>query len=72
MKTVELQRITCDQCELLSINGVVCHEHGCPNSKKRFFEGEWRNVLVCSECGEECIEGDCDSACPCIAEFDHN
>lgn len=24
----------CDQCELLSINGVVCHETGCPNTHK--------------------------------------
>ena len=24
----------CDQCEMLSINGVACHEIGCPNSKK--------------------------------------
>ncbi len=22
----------CDQCCLLRINGVVCHETGCPNS----------------------------------------
>ena len=22
----------CDQCEVLSINGLACHETGCPNS----------------------------------------
>jgi len=24
----------CDQCQMLSINGVPCHETGCPNSRK--------------------------------------
>jgi hypothetical protein len=24
-------RVTCDQCEALMINGVFCHESGCPN-----------------------------------------
>lgn len=27
----------CDQCEMLSINGVACHETGCPNADKRKF-----------------------------------
>lgn len=22
----------CDQCQVLSINGMACHETGCPNS----------------------------------------
>jgi energy-coupling factor transporter ATP-binding protein EcfA2 len=25
----------CDQCEATMINGVFCHEHGCPNSRKQ-------------------------------------
>jgi hypothetical protein len=25
----------CDQCVALMINGVFCHETGCPNSRKR-------------------------------------
>jgi hypothetical protein len=25
-------RLKCNQCQLLSINGVACHETGCPNS----------------------------------------
>lgn len=26
--------VTCDQCDILVINNVVCHEHGCPNVDK--------------------------------------
>ncbi len=26
------RRIRCDQCDVLAINGIGCHEHGCPNS----------------------------------------
>lgn len=25
--------MNCDQCEMLSINGVPCHETGCPNEQ---------------------------------------
>jgi hypothetical protein len=28
------RRVHCDQCEMLAINGIACHEHGCPNSRK--------------------------------------
>ncbi len=27
-------RLRCDSCEMLSINGMACHETGCPNSRK--------------------------------------
>jgi hypothetical protein len=27
----ERPRRGCDQCEVVSVNGVACHEHGCPN-----------------------------------------
>ena len=27
-------RIACSQCEALVINGVACHETGCPNAKR--------------------------------------
>jgi hypothetical protein len=33
-------RACCSQCEALVINGIACHEHGCPNI-----------VPVCRECG---------------------
>lgn len=31
----------CNQCEALVINGVFCHEHGCPNERKKFVDDEW-------------------------------
>jgi hypothetical protein len=31
----EVAQMTCDQCQALYINGVFCHELGCPNSKKK-------------------------------------
>ena len=27
-------RVGCSQCEALVINGIACHEHGCPNKRK--------------------------------------
>lgn len=27
-------RVRCSQCSALCINGVPCHEHGCPNQRK--------------------------------------
>ena len=36
-------RIKCNQCQMLSINGVPCHETGCPNSNKVWSieENDW-------------------------------
>lgn len=28
----------CDSCEMLSINGVACHETGCRNTPRRCLE----------------------------------
>ena len=30
----------CGQCEALYINGLFCHEHGCPNGQKRWVDGD--------------------------------
>ncbi len=39
-----LRKITCDQCQMLSINGHPCHETGCPNA--------WRHEMRrCKCCG---------------------
>lgn len=35
---------TCEQCQILVINGIICHEHGCPKA----WEDERRD---CS-CGD--------------------
>ena len=36
-------RIKCNQCQMLAINSVPCHETGCPNSKKAWSveENDW-------------------------------
>lgn len=33
--------LRCDQCEALMVNGIYCHEIGCPNTPKVKIEGEW-------------------------------
>lgn len=50
----------CDQCEALMINGVFCHEHGCPNSCKTWVEDreDWVRFVECRECGCEVEEGE--------------
>jgi len=57
----EYRTVTCDSCEILVINNVICHETGCPNA--------WKDeTRVCKWCGrsfkpknrhQQC----CDSAC---------
>ena len=32
---------SCDQCVALMINGVFCHETGCPNQHKVKVDGSW-------------------------------
>ncbi len=32
---------SCNQCQALMINGVYCHETGCPNTHKFKVDGEW-------------------------------
>jgi hypothetical protein len=54
----------CDQCEAAMINGVFCHETGCPNTRKRWvLEREaWIRFLPCRECGCDVEDGE---ACDC-------
>jgi hypothetical protein len=33
--------LTCDQCNATMINGVYCHETGCPNRGKVKVDGVW-------------------------------
>ncbi len=52
-RTYDKHRVTCDQCSLLYINGIPCHETGCPNSSAR-WDGqarEWVKQRKCFECG---------------------
>jgi hypothetical protein len=54
----------CDSCEVLTINGVYCHELGCPEAWKdekrsclfcgQIFIPEDKEQLFCDKsCGEE-------------------
>jgi hypothetical protein len=46
------ERIRCDQCEMLSINGLACHETGCPNQRKTWVPDRgWVRFSKCFECG---------------------
>lgn len=52
----------CDQCEMATINGVPCHERGCPNGKSRWDADEqrWIRTRSCRECG---CQVDADEEC---------
>jgi len=55
--------MTCNNCELLSINGILCHETGCPDA----WQDETRE---CKECGSEFApetrqQTCCDDSCFC-------
>ncbi len=51
--------MNCDQCEALTINGLYCHELGCPNTHKRYDHEEetWVGRRECFECGGGVDEG---------------
>lgn len=52
--------MNCDHCQATMINGVLCHEHGCPNTNSRYDADArlWVRQTTCFECG--CLV-DCDS-----------
>lgn len=58
---VSVKRKGCAQCVALIINGVYCHERGCPSA--------WKDSLrECKECGTEFVPGEraqvcCDEDC---------
>jgi len=64
------QRVNCDQCEMLSINGIPCHEQGCPNSNSRWDADSqsWIKQRECRECGGTV---DADDPC-CNAPFEED
>jgi len=60
MKTRTLH---CDSCEILAINNIACHEHGCPDAwKYSTVECNWCGVSFEPEepnqtfCAEDCAE----------------
>lgn len=53
----------CDQCEILYINNIKCHEHGCPDAWKDYLrECEWCSAdfkpETCDQvyCSDSCAE----------------
>jgi hypothetical protein len=56
----------CDQCQASMINGVFCHETGCPNSRAWFIDGAWCKTRKCFDCGCTVLA---DDPC-CSAPFD--
>ena len=48
-----MSALNCDHCEMLSINGIACHERGCPMICARWdAESEsWIKQRVCVICG---------------------
>lgn len=61
-KAARARKLRCNQCEALMINGVFCHETGCPNQRSRYDHdaGEWIRQRKCFDCG--CM-ADVDDAC---------
>jgi len=60
----------CDRCVMLMIQGVPCHETGCPNAGREWVDGEWVIVAEdedadddygpdCERCGGTTIGGEC-------------
>ena len=44
--TITLKENGCDGCSPSSVNGILCHEQGCPD--------RWRDIpKECTECGAE-------------------
>lgn len=46
----------CNQCECVNINGVRCHEGGCPNQYEQIKlgdDGTLDTVFFCDACKEE-------------------
>jgi len=53
------KRVSCPCCEIARINGALCHETGCRNTKARYDHesGEWIHYWTCRECGDSVPEG---------------
>ena len=68
--TRNTKQMRCNQCEAAMINGVFCHETGCPNSKSRYDaeSGEWIKQRKCFDCG--CMVDADDSCCNSDPEED--
>jgi hypothetical protein len=55
-----MKTFRCNQCEAAMINGIFCHETGCPNRKKRYNKTDdvWETMITCRNCGYDFVEGE--------------
>lgn len=69
LRALEPAGMHCDQCELVSINGVACHERGCvhagnPNNRNSLPSRwdtetlEWVRQYKCSDCEDAHDDGE--------------
>lgn len=60
---------SCDQCQAAVINGVFCHEAGCPNHGKTWdpLREQWVLYVPCPECGFGIEVGE---QCDCMQPLD--
>jgi hypothetical protein len=58
----------CDQCEMLMIQGIACHERGCPNMGARWDKSlrVWVPQRTCFNCGYTC-----DADLPCCDDEEY-
>jgi hypothetical protein len=64
----ESEYIMCDSCNAVRINGVLCHEHGCPEAWKdkerecKFcgskFKPKTSNQHFCDDSCKKCYYGE--------------
>ena len=62
-----MKRMECSQCQMLAINGVACHETGCPigpvvahcsscdealTRGKVYRADDWSGLEYCQDCAE--------------------
>lgn len=67
MRIQERERVNCDRCEMTMINGLACHETGCPNMGAKWEDGEWVKYRDCFECGFPVRVGE---SCDCQEPMD--
>jgi hypothetical protein len=65
MKRTKKHAVHCDQCEMLSINGVPCHEHGCSNQGAKWENDTWVRYYQCFICGCDVPVGE---SCDCTLD----
>jgi len=57
--------MNCNSCDAIHINGLLCHEHGCPDSyKDAMVSCAWCGTMFKPEKdGDDLCSTDCAEAC---------